>query len=94
MRRRPGIQGLQRGVQARVRLECSPQVFTGALSVASDTAGRSQEKFEVLGDSVQQSKLEVLKAQTALFRDKLEEFALSHRCARLLPCYHLHSVRG
>ena len=40
----------------------------------------------MLGDSVQQSKLEVLKAQTALFREKLEEFALSHRW----PCCPWH----
>ena len=35
----------------------------------------------MLGDSVQQSKLEVLRAQTATFREKLEEFALSHKRA-------------
>ena len=40
-----------------------------------------QEKFEVLGDSVQQSKLEILRAQTTTFREKLEEFALNHKCA-------------
>ena len=38
----------------------------------------------MLGDSVQQSKLEVLRAQTATFREKLEEFALSHKCVWLL----------
>lgn len=54
MRRRPGLQGLQRGVEAR-------------------------EHFKSLGETVQQTKMELMKAQMASFKEKLEEFALSHR---------------
>ena len=47
----------------------------------------------MLGDSVQQSKLEVLKAQTATFREKLEEFALSHKCVHACGVY-MHTLHA
>ncbi|GAB4814159.1 hypothetical protein N2152v2_001205 [Parachlorella kessleri] len=54
MRRRPGIQGLQRNVQAR-------------------------DQYKALGEQVQQTKLELMKAQLATFKSSLEEFALKYR---------------
>ncbi|KAK9808648.1 hypothetical protein WJX72_001228 [[Myrmecia] bisecta] len=54
MKRRPGIQGLQRGAQTR-------------------------DHYKQLGEAVQQTKLEHMKAQMAVFKKSLEEFAIKHR---------------
>ncbi|DBB05855.1 TPA: hypothetical protein ACH3X3_009864 [Trebouxia sp. C0006] len=54
MRRRPGIQGLQKGAQTR-------------------------DQYKVLGEHVQQTKLEHMKSQMVIFKKSLEEFAIKHR---------------
>lgn len=54
MRRRPGIQGLQKGAQTR-------------------------DQYKVLGEHVQQTKLEHMKSQMVVFKKSLEEFAIKHR---------------
>ncbi len=54
MRRRPGIQGLQRTAQAR-------------------------DVYKTLGKTVQDTRLEHMRAQMASFKEHLEEFALKHR---------------
>ncbi|KAL3144419.1 hypothetical protein ABBQ32_004167 [Trebouxia sp. C0010 RCD-2024] len=54
MRRRPGIQGLQKGAQTR-------------------------DQYKVLGEHVQQTKLEHIKSQMAIFKRSLEDFAIKHR---------------
>ena len=56
MRRRPGIQGLQRTAQAR-------------------------DVYKSLGRTVQETRLEHMRAQMASFKEHLEEFALKHRHA-------------
>eukprot|EP00879_Flechtneria_rotunda_P020502 GHRR01021571.1.p1 GENE.GHRR01021571.1~~GHRR01021571.1.p1 ORF type:complete len:247 (+),score=73.94 GHRR01021571.1:298-1038(+) len=54
MRRRPGIAGLQRDVQAR-------------------------EQFKTAGEEVRRATLQQMKDQLALFKSKLEEFAIKHK---------------
>lgn len=40
-----------------------------------------QDQYKVLGEHVQQTKLEHIKSQMAVFKKSLEEFAIKHRCA-------------
>eukprot|EP00878_Enallax_costatus_P028308 GHUV01030568.1.p1 GENE.GHUV01030568.1~~GHUV01030568.1.p1 ORF type:complete len:198 (+),score=40.83 GHUV01030568.1:409-1002(+) len=54
MRRRPGIAGLQRDVQAR-------------------------EQYRSAGEEVRRATLQQMKEQLALFKSKLEEFAIKHK---------------
>ena len=42
-----------------------------------------QDQYKVLGEHVQQTKLEHIKSQMAVFKKSLEEFAIKHRCAQL-----------
>ena len=40
-----------------------------------------QSSYKALGNQVQQTKLETIKAQMAVFKRSLEEFAIKHRQA-------------
>lgn len=53
--------------------------------------GELQGQYRALGDQVQQTKLEHLKAQMAQFKSSLEEFALKHR-SECFPSMHTHSL--
>ena len=39
-----------------------------------------QDVYKALGDTVNQTKLEHMRAQMVGFKEKLEEFAIKHRC--------------
>ena len=81
MRRRPGLQGLQRGVEARVSLRDLILVLKAPSEIVPNSRApvNLQEHFKSLGESVQQTKVELMKAQMASFKEKLEEFAINHR---------------
>lgn len=82
MRRRPGIQGLQKGAQTRVR-DWSDTVGASISKAEFRIQTSLQDQYKVLGEHVQQSKLEHIKSQMAVFKKSLEEFAIKHRCALL-----------
>lgn len=81
MRRRPGISGLQRGVQTKVR-KCQGRAHLSHTEMVflASSERLAQDVYRTLGDSVNQTKLETMRAQMAAFKDKLEEFAIRHRC--------------
>lgn len=86
MRRRPGIQGLQRTQAAKVgwgavKLRIFyPIICTGQPMPWPGRIPRSmQESFKVLGDHVNQTKLELMRGQMAMFKQSLEEFAIKYK---------------
>ena len=80
MRRRPGIQGLQKGAQTRVSTRLKPKSQCEA-KVQILVYCCQQDQYKVLGEHVQQTKLEHMKSQMVIFKKSLEEFAIKHRCA-------------
>lgn len=49
------------------------------LACCYNVVGALQDQYKVLGEHVQQTKLEHIKSQLAIFKSSLEEFAIKHR---------------
>jgi hypothetical protein len=86
MRRRPGIQGLQRGQQAKVSVASSPRPSAVKPLCLGLRAGLStvefvQAQFRAVGDHASEVRLEQVRAQMASFKESLQEFAMKHRSA-------------
>ena len=64
--------------QGRAASICHQLGATG--SVSNMLCCVMQEHFRNLGESVLQTKLDLMKAQMASFKSRLEEFAINHRC--------------
>ena len=43
------------------------------------TLCQAQDQYKVLGEHVQQTKIEHMKSQMVIFKNSLEEFAIKHR---------------
>ena len=83
MRRRPGIQGLQRTVQARVRPSRTRTPFSfddcSTFNKANEQTVCLKDQYKALGKDVAATRLEHMQAQMASFKENLEGFALKHR---------------
>lgn len=84
MRRRPGIAGLQRDVQARVgrqhRHHHHPATHPPTPSHPLPLLFlKPQEQFKSAGEEVRRAALQQMKDQLVTFKSKLEEFAMQHK---------------
>lgn len=54
-------------------------MLIGARHLISNGSPHLQESFKALGDHVNQTKLELMRSQMAVFKESLEQFALKYR---------------
>lgn len=58
----------------------------------SQNTNAPQDVYKALGDTVNQTKLEHMRSQMAGFKEKLEEFAIKHRCLLACDAAFLHEL--